>query len=47
MDKKFTSIDLDDGSSIIPYGYAKLQKQIRKLQEENAILKNMAIFAEK
>jgi len=46
--KKFTLVELDDGSSITPADYAKLQKQMRKLQEENEILKKaMAIFAKK
>src|SRR5690625_2946103 len=46
--KKFTPVELDDGSSITPDEYAKLQKQMRKLQEENEILKKaMAIFAKK
>ncbi len=46
--KKFTPMDLEDGSSITPDDYAKLQKQMLKLQEENDILKKaMAIFAKK
>jgi len=46
--KKFTPMDLEDGSSITPDDYANLQKQMLKLQEENNILKKaMAIFAKK
>ena len=46
--KKFTPIELEDGSSVTPDDYAKLQKQILKLQQENDILKKaMAIFAKK
>lgn len=35
--KKFTPMDLEDGSSITPDDYANLQKQMLKLQEENDI----------
>ena len=46
--KKLTPMDMEDGTSITPEDYAKLQKQMRRLQEENAILKKaMAIFAKK
>jgi len=46
--KKFTPMDLEDGSSITPDDYANLQKQMLKLQEENDIFKKaMAIFAKK
>jgi len=46
--KKFTPMDLEDGSSITPDDYVNLQKQMLKLQEENDILKKaMAIFAKK
>jgi len=46
--KKFTPMELEDGSSITPDDYTKLQKQMLKLQEENDILKKaMAIFAKK
>ena len=46
--KKFTPVELEDGSSITPDDYAKIQKQMLKLQEENDILKKaMAIFAKK
>src|SRR5690625_6267321 len=46
--KKFTPMVVDDGSSITPDDYAKLQKQMHRLQEENEILKKaMAIFAKK
>jgi len=44
--KKFTPMDLEDGSSITSDDYANLQKQMHKLQEENDILKKaMAKFA--
>ena len=46
--KKFSPIELEDGSSITPDDYAELQKQMLKLQQENDILKKaMAIFAKK
>src|SRR5690625_3014300 len=46
--KKFSPVELEDGSSVTPDDYAKLQKQMRKLQEENEILKKaIAIFAKK
>ena len=46
--KKFSSIELEDGSCVTPYDYANLQKQMHKLQQENDILKKaMAIFAKK
>ena len=46
--KKFSSIGLEDGSSITPDDYTELQKQMLKLQQENDILKKaMAIFAKK
>ena len=46
--KKYSSISLEDGTSITPDDFANLQKQIRRLQEENEILKKaMAIFARK
>lgn len=46
--KKFTPMNLDDGSSVTPDDYAKLQKEMRRIQEENEILKKaMAIFARK
>lgn len=45
---KFTPMDLGDGSSVTPNDFAKLQKQMLRLQEENEILKKtMAIFAKK
>src|SRR5690625_4719210 len=45
--KKFTPVELDDGSSIT-HDYDKLQKQMRKLQEENEILKKaLEHFAKK
>jgi len=41
-------MELEDGSSITPDDYAKLQKQMLQLQEENDILKKaMTIFAKK
>lgn len=46
--KKFYPIELEDGSSVTPDDYAKLQKQLLKLEQENDILKKaMAIFAKK
>src|SRR5690625_6462244 len=46
--KKFTPMDLEDGSSITPDDYANSQKQMLKLQEENDIFKKaMAIVAKK
>lgn len=46
--KKLSPMELEDGSSITPDDYAKLQKQMLKLQQENDILKKaMAIFAKK
>lgn len=46
--KKLSPINLEDGTSITPDDFTKLQKQIRRLQEENEILKKaMAIFARK
>nr|WP_205001934.1 IS3 family transposase [Scopulibacillus daqui] len=37
--KKYSPISLEDGSSVTSDDYNKLQKQIRRLQEENEILK--------
>ncbi|MGM8216858.1 IS3 family transposase [Bacillaceae bacterium W0354] len=37
--KKFNPVELEDGSSVTPDDYAKLQKQLLKLQQENDILK--------
>lgn len=46
--KKFNPVELEDGSSMTPDDYAKLQKQMLKVQEENEILKKaMAIFGKK
>jgi len=46
--KKFNPVELEDGSSITPDDFVKLQKQMLKVQEENEILKKaMAIFAKK
>jgi len=44
--KKLTPMELEDGSSATPDDYAKLQKQMLRLQQENDILKKaMAIFS--
>lgn len=41
-------MNLEDGITVKPDGFAKLQKQMRLFQEENEILKKvMAIFARK
>jgi transposase len=46
--KRYSPVDLEDGTSITPDDFNKLQKQILRLQEENEILKKaMAIFARK
>lgn len=46
--KRYSPMDLEDGTSITPGDFNELQKQIRRLQEENEILKKaMAIFARK
>jgi transposase len=46
--KKYSPISLEDGTTITPDDFSHLQKQIRRLQEENEILKKaMAIFARK
>ena len=46
--KRFSPVELEDGSSVTSEDYAKLQKQMHKLQEENEILKKaMSIFAKK
>lgn len=46
--KKYSPINLEDGSSITSDDFIQLQKQMRRLQEENEILKKaMAIFAKK
>ncbi|MFS0616128.1 IS3 family transposase, partial [Bacillus subtilis] len=37
--KKFSPIELEDGSSVTPDDYAKLQKQLLRIQEENEIFK--------
>lgn len=39
--KKYAPVQLEDGSTITPDDYAKLQKQLRRLQEENEILRKM------
>jgi len=41
-------MDVDDGSSLTPDDYAKLQKQMHRLQEENKIFKKaLEQFAKK
>lgn len=46
--KKLNPMELENGTSVTPDAYAKLQKQMLKLQQENEILKKaMAIFAKK
>ena len=46
--KKFSPVKFDDGTVATADDYAKLQKELRRLQEENEILKKaMAIFAKK
>jgi len=46
--KKFNPVELEDGSSITPDDFVKLQKQMLKVQEGNKILKKaIAIFAKK
>ena len=46
--KRYSPMELEDGTSITPDDFNELQKQIRRLQEENEILKKaMAIFARK
>jgi len=39
--KKLSPVELEDGTSVTPEDYAKLQKQMRKLQQENEILKKL------
>lgn len=39
--KKFTPVELDDGSSIMPDDYAKLQQEMHKLQEEDHSIQTM------
>lgn len=46
--KQYSPIDLEDGTSATLDDVVKLQKEIRRLQEENDILKKaMAILAKK
>jgi len=46
--KRYSPMDLENGTSVTPDDFTKLEKQIRRLQEENEILKKaMAIFARK
>ena len=41
-------METEDGSSVTPNDYAKIQKEMRRLKEENEILKKaMTIFARK
>lgn len=41
-------MELEDGTSVTPDDFANLQKQIRRFQEENKILKKaIAIFVRK
>lgn len=46
--KKLNPIPLEGGESFTPEDFLKLQKEMRRIQEENEILKKaMAIFAKK
>lgn len=46
--KRYSPIDMTDGTTMTPEDFVQLQKQMRRLQEENDILKKaMAIFAKK
>jgi transposase len=46
--KKLSPVELEDGTSATPDDFVQIQKQLRRLQEENEILKKaMAIFAKK
>ncbi len=46
--KKLNPVELNDGTTVTPEDFAKLQKQMLKLQQENEILKKaMSIFAKK
>jgi len=46
--RELTPMELEDGSSATPDDYAKLQKQMLRLQQKNHILKKaMAIFKKK
>lgn len=46
--KRYPPVKLEDGTPVAADDITKLQKQIRRLQEENEILKKaMAIFARK
>jgi len=46
--KKYSPVELEDGSSVTPNDFAKMQKEMLKLQQENEVLKKaMAIFAKK
>jgi transposase len=46
--KKLNPIPLEDGKSFTPADFLKMQKEMRRIQEENEILKKaMAIFAKK
>ncbi|RYL93438.1 hypothetical protein EWI07_07475 [Sporolactobacillus sp. THM7-4] len=46
--KKLKPIPLEDGQSFTPEDYLKLQKEMKRIQEENEILKKaMIIFTKK
>lgn len=38
--KKLTPVELEDGSSVTPDDYAKMQKEMLKLQQKNEIFKS-------
>lgn len=46
--KRYSPMDIADGTTVTPDDFVKLKKQMLRLQEENEILKKaMAIFAKK
>ncbi len=46
--KKFSPVKFEDGTVATADDYTKIQKELRRLQEENEILKKaMAIFAKR
>ena len=46
--KRFTPMNLEDGTSVTTDDFIQLKRQMRRLKEENEILKKaMAIFARK
>lgn len=48
MDKKFTPMEMEDGSSVTPPDdYTELQKEMLCLKEENEILKKLWHILEK